>query len=236
MKPIFVSVVVPAHNSEATIRRSLESVLAQSFKDFEVLVVLNGIVDSTATIVAELAAKDARVKVLFSEPGRVPARNHALSVARGDFIALQDTDDEWMPNKLQLQLPPLVSGECDIVASQIECVDSNWNAIPKQEPRRPTDHVGIVSTLLGGWNCLANSSVVFRKSLTNRIGTYDDCFPICEDYHMWLRAVPFARFKVIDEVLMRYMVKASNPEYDHNVSRLLCSLYSTLYRHRGIVR
>lgn len=231
-----VSVIMPAYNSEKTIERAIRSVLNQSYSNLELLVILNGCTDSTQNIVERLSQEDNRIKILHSEKGRVPARNLGLSIAKGDIIALQDTDDEWTIDKLQLQLPPILNNECDICGSQIECIDESWMSTEKQEQKRPTEHIQIISTLLQGWNCLANSSVVFRKSIINKTGTYDDCFPICEDYHIWLKAIPFCKFKIIDKVLMRYMVKSNNPEYNPTISKILCQMYLNLYLVRGIVR
>lgn len=230
---MFISVILPVYNSEKTIRFAIESVLSQSHSDFELFAILNGCTDNTEDIIRSI--KDDRLKILFSEKGRVAARNFGILNAKSDFIALQDSDDEWLEDKLKLQVDELKKGNCDIIGTQINCVDINRNLMKNHEPKRPLEHDDIVNSLLEGWNCIANASAIFRKSLISNIGLYDDCFPICEDYHLWLRAIKFARFKILDNVLLNYMMK-HNPHYDHVIPIAMSQFYKFMYNRMGIIK
>ncbi len=232
MKPA-VSVVTAAYNAEKTIRESMMSVLNQDYKDIELLVVLNGCSDNTEDIVREIEHSDKRVKVLFSAKGKVPARNCGFLEANGRVIALNDADDVWLPSKLSLQMKAIESG-FDIVGGKIECIDSS--GIVTGDPiNRPKNHVEIVRSLLSGVNPLANSATIFKKEVIENVGIYDDCFPFCEDYHFWLRAVKFAKFTNIDEVVMRYFSHPS-PGYDHQIPIALASFYRSIYEYTGVIK
>lgn len=96
-----VSVIIPAHNAAATIKRAIQSALNQSMEDLEVLVISNGSTDQTDQIVNQIRGIDSRVCLLNSEKGRSRARNRGLKEATGEFIQFLDADDELSPNKLE---------------------------------------------------------------------------------------------------------------------------------------
>lgn len=211
------------------------SVLNQTYKDFELLVILNGCTDNTEKIVSEISKKDSRLKILETQKSRVVARNFGIIKSSGDIIALQDSDDEWFPKKLQYQIEDLK--DCDVCGTQIQCVDENWNILQNQEKQRPLAHDHIAISLLTNWNCLANSSVVFKKDVVLKSGIYEENFPLCEDYHLWLKMLPYVRFKNSDKTLINYMVK-HNPSYDKIVPIIvnLRNFYRAYYTHMGIVK
>jgi len=228
-----VSVVTAAYNAEESIQESIESVLSQSYDNIELIVVINGCSDNTESVVRKLEKEDKRVRILFSEKGKVPARNCGFAAARGDVIALNDSDDVWLPGKLSLQMKVLESG-FDVVGGRIECVDSSGKVT--QDPlERPTSHFSIINSLLNGVNPLANSATIFKRKLFNWIGTYDDCFPFCEDYHFWLRAAKFAKFNNVEDVVMRYFSHPS-PGYDPRIPLALASFYKSMYSYTGALR
>ena len=100
-----VSVIMPVHNSDRYLLDSANSVLQQSFKNLELLIIDNGSKDRSSTIIAELADRDSRVVSLFcSEPGAAYARNMGIKQATGRFIAFLDSDDLWKPEKLDKQI------------------------------------------------------------------------------------------------------------------------------------
>lgn len=232
MNPL-VSVVTAAYNAENTIRNSIESVLCQDYDNIELIVAINGCTDDTENIVKEIQSHDDRVNIVYSQKGKVPARNAGFVSSRGSIIALNDADDVWLPNKLSRQIEAISNGY-DIVGGAIECIDGDGNVTP--DPiHRPTNHDDIVRALLRGINPLANSACIFKKDLLNHTGTYDDCFPFCEDYHFWLRSIKFARFANLSDVVMRYFSHPS-PGYDHQIPMALAAFYRSLYSYTGVVK
>ena len=96
-----VSIVMPAYNAEKYIEQAIRSVINQTYKDWELIVIDDGSIDNTASILFELAALDSRIHALKNEKncGASYTRNRAISLARGEWIAFLDSDDLWMPEK-----------------------------------------------------------------------------------------------------------------------------------------
>lgn len=231
MNPL-VSVITAAYNAENTIEQSMMSVLSQDYDNLELLVVINGCTDNTENIVKKIASNDKRVKIFYSEKGKVPSRNLGFFKSNGEILALNDSDDVWLPGKLSKQIKEIKNGY-SVVGGRIECIDDN-NRITNDPLNRPLNHQEIVINLLSGVNPIANSAAIFQKNLLNHIGTYEDCFPFCEDYHFWLRAIKFAKFKNVNDIVMRYKTHDS-PEYDHNIPRALANFYLSIYKYTGVI-
>lgn len=232
MNPL-VSVITPAYNAEKTLYDSCKSVLNQDYQEIELLIIVNGCTDNTQKEAFKLMTEDARVKVINSAKGKVPARNKGIFESQGELIALNDADDIWLPKKLEKQLEEIAKG-ADIVGGRIECIDST-GVITKDPLNRPTENEDIVRYLLNRVNPIANSSAIFKKSLIENIGIYDDCFPFCEDYHFWLKAIKFAKFKNVDDIVMRYFIHQS-AEYDHNIPVNLSAFYNFIYNYTGVFK
>ena len=208
--------------------RSVESVLSQTYEDFELTCIVNDSSDGTEKILTDFAKRDSRVNIFHSSAGLVPALNFGLSVAKHDIIARQDADDLWYPEKLEKQVKFLKKNpEIDIVGVQIRSVDEKFEET-RQEPKRPTKDLQIKSALLSGWNVIPHPGVVFRKRIMEKLGGYDDTFPFAEDYSLWPRAVRWYRFGIIDEVLLDYTSK-HNPNYNHQIPAFLCSVFKKFY-------
>jgi glycosyltransferase involved in cell wall biosynthesis len=227
-----VSVITPAYNAEKTLQQSAESVLNQGYTDLELIIIVNGCTDRTMEVSQIIASSDPRVRIIESPKGKVPARNRGFEAARGSVIALNDADDVWLPDKLLSQLAVMSNG-ADIVGGRIECVDESGQ-VSTDPLARPLGHVGIVNSLLNGVNPIANSAAIFKRGLLDYTGTYDDCFPFCEDYHFWLKAAKFGRFENVDKTVIRYFTHHS-PGYDHNIPKALAAFYKSLYTYTGVV-
>jgi glycosyltransferase involved in cell wall biosynthesis len=228
-----ISVIIPAYNAALTLREAAESALKQGDAIDEVIIIVNGCTDDTMSIALGLRDEDARVVVVESVKGKVPARNKGFEVAKNPIIALLDADDIWHDGKIEKQLAAF-SDDIDILGTQITTTDKKGLPLPEQVTH-PCDGLTIVNHLLNGRNCIANSSVIFRKSILDFIGTYEDCFPFCEDYHFWLRSIKFARMKNLPERLVTYRFEHS-PAYDPQIAIALSSFYRSLYAYTGVIK
>lgn len=213
---------MPVYNSESTIEKSVDSVLNQSYKNLEVIVVMNGCTDKTEEIMKGFLKKDKRVKLFYSEKGLVVALNTGLRHATGDIIARQDSDDEWYEFKLEKQLEQFT--DCDILGTQIDIVTSD----KINQSNYPLSHENCVNWLMQSQNPIAHPSVIFKKNVIDKVGGYWDLFPLAEDMDLWMRCVPFFKIKNSDFVGMKYNHK-HNPNYDCRVPRALSSHYRNLY-------
>jgi glycosyltransferase involved in cell wall biosynthesis len=189
-----VSIVMPVYNRDALIARALDSVLAQTFTDYETIIVDDGSTDRTWEVVDRFASREARVRP-FRQPNGGPgaARNVGIENACGGWIAFLDSDDIWTPAKLANAMR-LARENRDV-----EFIHTNWQAVypdgtyGRIRDASPFDRLSDKKFLLSSFR-LKTSTVVIKRDLINRIGGhfYTER-PLYEDYHLFWRAVIAAR-------------------------------------------
>ncbi|MGB5881995.1 MAG: glycosyltransferase, partial [Thermoanaerobaculia bacterium] len=178
-----VSVVIPTYNRADLVLRSVRSVLAQTRPAEQIIVVDDGSTDDTGPLVrTQFGAVDYLAQ---ENRGVSAARNRGIEVATGEWIALLDSDDEWLPEKLERQMACL-DQEPDY---RICHTDEIWVRSGRRvNPRRK-------HAKQGGWifkDCLplcaiSPSSVLIHRSVFDEVGLFDETLPACEDYDLWLR-------------------------------------------------
>ncbi|MCP4399817.1 MAG: glycosyltransferase family 2 protein [bacterium] len=178
-----VSVIIPTYNRADFLKEAIASVLAQSYQDFELLIVDDGSTDRTHHVVDSYAG---RVKYLFQENrGVSSARNLGIRSSRGEFITLLDSDDCWLPQKLERQI--------EVMETEVELrlchTEEIWirRGVRVNQKKKHRKHGGYIFP-----NCLplcviSPSSVMIRRMLFDEIGFFDETLPACEDYDLWLR-------------------------------------------------
>jgi glycosyltransferase involved in cell wall biosynthesis len=220
-----ISVILPVRNAEMTIKRSIESVLSQDYNDLELICVINGCTDETESIIKDI--NDSRIIVTYSKPGIVPALNCGLRIAKGDFIARQDADDEWKPGKLSAQMDFLrLHPEIDILGTQLEVVNISGKFMYNTD--YPINNDTICKQLLLGTNSVGHPSVIFRKKVLDKCAGYIDMFPYAEDFDLWIRALMWHKFANLKEVYVTYQ-HDPNPKYDPRVAKALSTWYRIIY-------
>src|SRR5437763_14589481 len=113
-----VSVIIPAFNAELYIGAAIQSVISQSFQDWDLIVVNDGSTDATPTIVSDFARRDPRIRLINQQNGKLAkARNSGIAAASGEFIAFLDADDVWVPDKLEKQVNAFYAHNVDVVFS-----------------------------------------------------------------------------------------------------------------------
>jgi glycosyltransferase involved in cell wall biosynthesis len=181
-KPL-VSVIIPTYNRGWIIKEAIDSVLAQDFIDFELIVVDDGSTDNTSEILHSYW-EDINV-IRQSNQGVSAARNRGLSEASGRFIAFLDSDDLWLPKKLSSQVDFFNSNPDALICQTEEIwVRNGVRVNPKKRHKKPWGMIFEPSLAL----CLVSpSAVMIRRSLFDEIGVFDETLPACEDYDLWLR-------------------------------------------------
>ena len=193
-----VSVVIPTLNRCHTLKRALESVYAQSRQPDEVIVVDDGSTDNTADLIQEQFPQVCFIRQ--DNKGVSNARNTGLGRAEGEWIAFLDSDDEWLPNKLELQFS--AAGQY----RDIKIIHSNeiWIRGGKRvnQMNKHAKYGGEIFLKCLPLCVISPSAVLIHHSVFQQVGVFDESLPACEDYDLWLRAC--ARFKVhyIDEPLI----------------------------------
>src|SRR5690348_121262 len=182
-----VSVLLAAHNAAATISRALNSVLAQSFTDFEVIVVNDGSTDDTAR---ELAQYDGRLRVIEQpRAGQAAARNITVRRARGEYIAFLDADDQWTAGTRRRCVEMLDSEpDCALVYSDASVVESSGAPLSNVLVAPESAHAPSMNELLARMWPILPSTVVMRREVFEATGGFVPELAGCEDIYFWLVA------------------------------------------------
>ena len=206
-----VSVIMPAYNVEPYVGDAIRSALAQTFTDFELIVVDDGSKDGTANMVRQLARQDRRITLVQqTNCGLAGARNSAMRAARGEYFALLDSDDLWDPEFLAAQIAVLAARpEADIVTGNAWYLGGPKHgqvARPYPDPRPDPDLAGIIGD---EWSVFIMS--VFRRRVYTEIGPFDESMRSNEDYDFWLRAaIAGCTFVRNDRPLGHYRVRSDS--------------------------
>ncbi|MGE4584343.1 MAG: glycosyltransferase family 2 protein [Sphaerochaeta sp.] len=242
------SVIIPAYNCAATVRSTVESVCAQTYDDLEILIADDASTDDTLALLTELAGGDDRIRVIpiLQNGGVANARNVLFSHASGEYLAFLDSDDLWLPEKLEKQIALLETSGADLVYSSYDFINEmgkqtgKTNLVPKQ---------CTFSALLKE-NFILPSTVVMRtSSLQNHRmdGNYAH-----EDYVFWLSLLQDGRKAVGNpEVLVHYRIDASSRSANKrkaaknrwivyrrflHLNRLASTWYFCNYAFHGIIK
>lgn len=209
-----VSIIIPAYNVESYIGVSLRSVIQQTYRNIEILVVDDGSTDTTAQIVSEYMQKDNRI-ILLSQQNRglADARNSGLNRATGEYLCIFDSDDIMLPEKIELQVAFLETHEdCDITYSDLyHFIDDTVKIYHHPMSRLGED---TYTSLLYG-NYINPNVVFFRSSIYERFGGFDQSLRSAEDWDYWLTiAYSGARFMYQPERLTLYRIRTNSLSSD----------------------
>lgn len=213
-----VSILVPAYNAEATLADTLQSALANSYGNLEVVVVDDGSTDGTYAIAQEFALKDQRVRA-FAQPHRgvSAALNHGLAEVRGEFIARLDSDDLWHPAKIGKQVKLLTADpKVALVYTFVRYIDGSGRVLRDAAPQRLAGYAlcqCLYQGIVGG-----GSSVVFRRSALDSIGGYDEALSIWEDLLVHLRVAAVGAIAFVPEYLTAYRLRATSSSNDRDLA------------------
>lgn len=219
-----VSVLMPAYNSEAFVGEAVASMLAQTFTDFELLIIDDGSTDSTRAVLE--AIHDSRLR-LVANPynlGLIKTLNRGLELAAGHYIARMDADDVSAPERLERQVEFLESHpEVDVLGTMANLIDESGKTIGKLADY-PTEADDVRAYLLREC-CLIHPTVMFRKDVVRALGGYDLSARHAEDYDLWLRLSDDHEIANLPEALVSY-----------RMHRNQVSVRNVATQHRGAQR
>lgn len=193
-----VSVVIPTYNRKMVLERSIQSVLNQTFRDFELIIVDDGSTDGTSHL---LSTYDNKLKVVVQENrGVSAARNAGIRRSTGRLVAFLDSDDEWLHHKLALQTSLFDPSKPYFICHTDE-LWLNGGKVVHQKPYHRKQGGHFFERALE--RCLISpSSVVLSRALLDEVGWFDESLPAAEDYDLWLRVTPFHRVDHIPQPLV----------------------------------
>jgi len=203
-----ISVIIPTYNRADMVGRAVQSVLNQTYQDFEIIIIDDGSTDSTEEIIRGF--HDPRIRYIRHERNRggSAARNSGICAAQGEYIAFLDSDDEWLPQKLEKQfyLFKTQNPEIAVVYTAYAIVDERGRIKKIEKPR----HSGYILQKLLASNCIGASTVMAKKICFTKDTKFDETLPSCQDWDMWIRLAKKYNFAYIPEILVKRYEHSSN--------------------------
>jgi len=199
-----VAVIIPTCNRSAYLKRAIESVCAQTYTDYEVIVVDDASTDDTAEVVAQFRDKPIKYIRHAENKGGSAARNTGITHSQSEYIAFLDDDDEWLPEKLARQVAVLDCGDKSVggVCTGHFKVDDKSGAIIGEWI--PLQKENLSKEILKS-NCLSTtSSLLFKRKVFEMVGLFDEKLKSFQDYDMWLRIAATYEFIALDGPLVNY--------------------------------
>ncbi len=212
-----ISVIIPVYNGAKFVKDAIESVLAQTYKDYEIIVVNDGSTDDTEEVLRPYI-EEGIIRYFYQEnQGSANARNRAIAEAKGEYIAWLDQDDIWLPHRLEKTVR-VMENDKEVVVVGGWFLDIDESGIPKGcnwfiKP-------GIVNEQLRYGNAVASSSSLIRRSvIVENNEWFDQSFWPRDDYHMWVRLAKYGKIVVIPSVLYLYRHHSEQNIRKHNVRK-----------------
>lgn len=224
-----VSVIIPVYNRESTIKRAIDSVLNQTYRNIELIVVDDGSTDSTMNILRQVEGE--KIIIIGQDhKGANAARNLGIENAKGEYIAFQDSDDEWMPEKLEKQIAYMIANEHEACyCAFYMCGKDGHNIIPSNYLDKERLEKGLANVLKDG-NVVSTQTLVINQNIVAEIGMFDEDMPRLQDYEYVLRIIRKKQIGYVDEPLVRVHYSADSISND---DEKLEEAYYMLYRKHG---
>lgn len=231
-----VSVLMAVYNGERYLAQAVDSILSQTYTDFEFIIVDDCSTDGTASLLSRY--QDSRVRVIRNHQNMRVSRsiNQCLPMCRGEYIARMDADDISQPERFATQVTYLDENlDIGVVGCSVDCIDTQGVVIGDQQ-------LALNSGTLMQWNILfnstfVNSSTMLRRSLLNRVGEYDPSFDPAEDYELWYRLLQVTNGVNLSTCLHQLRLHSDslsatkNSTQQHNAARVSQRAMSGLLGH-----
>jgi len=250
-----VSIIIPTYNRAELLPRTIKSVLNQTLKDFELIIVDDGSTDNTKEVVEEIQKKDKRIRYIrLDKNSGAPAhpKNVGIQNAKGDYIAFLDDDDEWLPEKLEKQIELFKNSQkknLGFVGCNTLVIDEQKNK--KYEYKMPK-YKNVFQRLFGANFIRSLGNVIVKRNVFREVGLFDENLKYADDTDMWIRIAQKYDFDFVNESLFKYhwhggnimktlgnLKRIRDPEYilikHKNLYRKYHKAYSIRLRNIGTV-
>jgi glycosyltransferase involved in cell wall biosynthesis len=200
-----VSVIIPTHNRAKLLRLAVTSVLRQTYRDFEIVVVDDASQDNTHEVVDSF--DEARIKYVHhvTAKGDGAARNTGILNTGGAYVAFLDDDDQWLPEKLELQVAVLESSPAHVGGVYtgnfgVKAGEGTISSVSYPTRRGDLSQYALLE------DCVITSCVMLRRECFKRVGLFDESIPYCNDRDMWIRIAKQFHFEYIEKPLVKYLI------------------------------
>lgn len=220
-----ITVLMPVYNtSEEWLRQAIESILGQTYKNIELLIVTDGPTDNSCEVVEEYASKDDRVTVVHNEKnlGLIKTLNKGLSIAKGNYIARMDSDDIALPNRLKVELKHLIDNKLNLVGGRLQKIDEAGIKISTPTMIYTDEQV---SRVIRYSDCIPHPTWLGTKDMFEKLGGYRE-IKYCEDYDLLLRAIMHGyRLGMCDQVVLNYRINSCGITRSNSLRQFLSANY-----------
>ncbi len=224
-----VSVIIPTHNRAETILASVNSVLSQTYQNIELIVVDDASTDNTNALIQSINDPRFIYVRLQSNSGANYARNYGISSASGDYIAFQDSDDEWLPTKIEKQVEVLDNhSDIYLVFTALRRFkNGHTSVLPRKVPEQRED---MLKELLKG-NFISTQTVVVKREFFEIVGVFDDKLPRLQDWDLFIRGLVKIKAYFISEPLVKVFYTSNSISANSKLFLpALCKIYEK-YEH-----
>lgn len=200
-----VSVIIPTYNRAHTLPRSIESVLNQSYSNFELIIVDDGSTDETADVIKQY--NDSRIRYFHTENrGACAARNFGIKKARGEYISFQDSDDFWYPEKLQAELHCLAKNDADIVFCKMQSIDETsgrfLSVVPSKKQRNTFENL-LISNFI-------STQMILMKTSIAKENLFNVKYPRFQDWEYVIRLYGKYKFVFCNQILVTQYLQSDS--------------------------
>lgn len=208
-----VSVIVPVYNRATLVGQAFDSILAQTYGNLEIIAINDGSTDNSLSVLKEYEQRWPAKFHIIDQPnqGQVAARNNGVQAARGKFIAFLDSDDRWLPKKLEWQLPKFTS-DVGLVYCAVEFIDGEGEVVGTEQLDNSLQ--GNIYSQLLIKNRMTGGTVVVRKNVLEDVGLFDPEFKAAENWDLWIRICKKYYAALVDKPLVQYRVHPDNMSKD----------------------
>lgn len=231
-----VSVLLPIHNGIAHLRPAVDSILAQTFRDFEFIIIDDGSTDATPQALREYAKADSRIRLVSRlNKGLTVTLNEGIALARAPLLARMDADDIALPNRFKKQTEYLQQHPgCVLVGSAVLVIDPNGLPIRQLATEQTHDQIDHAH-LNRGWP-VVHPAVMMRTAAVRQVGGYRDHYDTLEDLDLFLRLAEIGKLANLPDVLLKYrqhFASVTHRRYEQQM-KIRQAIYDETYVRRGL--
>jgi glycosyltransferase involved in cell wall biosynthesis len=226
-----ISVIMSVYNGEKYLSLAVESILNQSYSDFEFIIINDGSTDTSLDILNKFKEKDKRIKIISREnKGLIYSLNEGINLAQGEYIVRMDADDISDSQRLEKQLKYIKDNDLDICGSYADVINNLGEKVGEMKYPPLGNKIKFFILL---HNTFIHPSVIFKKSIFEKAGGYKKSFKHIEDYELWTRLVFKYKAGNIPELLLKYRIHDGQITKKNN---LKMRLKGVLVRILGLYR
>jgi glycosyltransferase involved in cell wall biosynthesis len=218
-----ISVVMSVYNADKYLKDSIESILSQTFTDFEFIIINDGSTDKSFEILKYYENKDSRIKIISREnKGLIYSLNEGIKLAKGEYIARMDADDISYPDRFKIQLDYIKENNLILCGTWANIINEFGEKTGEMTYPPKSEKIKIFGLL---HNPFIHSSLIFKKDIFDKVGGYNPAFKHIEDYELWTRIMFKYKTDNIEENLLQYRVHENQITKKNNTEMRLKGLY-----------